>query len=39
MDEDLRYLVKRMLSLNPANRISPKEIIDYLENNPNRIIT
>jgi hypothetical protein len=31
LEEDLRVLLKRMLALNPAKRISPSEIIEYLE--------
>ena len=34
IDNDLRYLLKRMLALNPDKRISPKEIIEYLDNKP-----
>ena len=31
LEEDLVVLLKRMLALNPAKRISPSEIIAYLE--------
>jgi len=30
LEEDLKVLLKRMLALNPAKRISPSEIIEYL---------
>ncbi len=30
VDEEVRFLLKRMLALNPAKRISPKEIIEFL---------
>lgn len=30
LDDDLKYLLKKMLALNPAKRISPGEIIDFL---------
>lgn len=30
VDDDLRYLLKRMLTLNPEQRIHPSEIVDYL---------
>jgi hypothetical protein len=32
LQDDLRILLKRMLALNPAKRILPSEIIEYLEN-------
>ena len=31
LEEDLKVLLKRMLALNPAKRISPAEIIQFLE--------
>lgn len=31
LEEDLKHLLKRMLALNPSKRISPAEIIEYLE--------
>lgn len=31
LEDDLKVLLKRMLALNPAKRISPTEIIQYLE--------
>jgi dual specificity tyrosine-phosphorylation-regulated kinase 2/3/4 len=31
LEEDLKILLKRMLTLNPAKRISPTEIIEFLE--------
>jgi hypothetical protein len=31
LEEDLKVLLKKMLALNPAKRISPTEIIEYLE--------
>jgi len=30
VDEDLKYLIKRMLCLDPKKRISPKEIQEFL---------
>ena len=32
LEEDMKVLLKRMLALNPAKRISPTEIIEYLNN-------
>jgi dual specificity tyrosine-phosphorylation-regulated kinase 2/3/4 len=31
LEEDLKILLKKMLMLNPAKRISPGEIIEYLQ--------
>ncbi len=33
IDDEIRYLLKKMLSLDPDKRISPKEIVDYLVKN------
>jgi len=31
LEDDLKILLKKMLMLNPAKRISPTEIIEYLQ--------
>jgi hypothetical protein len=30
VDADIKYLLKKMLHIDPSKRISPKEIIDFL---------
>ncbi len=35
VDEEVKFLLKRMLALNPAKRISPKEIMEYLSKRGN----